>query len=319
MMLNKPKKLSEFARKITCLSAIVVFALSLISLFGRYPFVELTTHFRLQYVWVSIIFIGALCFFRSWKIVPLAVFTLIFNLYFVVPFYSKPEKILTEAHNVRFMLANVQGNNRNYVNLLEAVKANNPDVVVLQEVNPHWWNNIESLTLEYPHYKDVVRPGGSGLAFFSRYPIERAEVLTLDDSAHPALVCVIRIENTALSIFTLHPPTPMSAKKFNYRNGQFAQIAEMMRNTAEPKMLIGDLNTTMWSPYFTDLLSNSGLRDARIGNGIYPSWNAFLPSIFGIPIDHCLTGKQIEVENLATGDYTGSDHRPLLIDLRIGK
>lgn len=304
----------------TSASAIVLFALSLISLFGRYPFIELTTHFRLQYVWVSIICIGALCFFRSWKIVPFAVFTLIFNVYFIAPYYfaAPPENNMPAMHNVRFMLANVQGNNRNYSELIEAVKANNPDVVVLQEVNQYWWKNIEALTAEYPNFKDVVRPGGSGLAFFSRYPIERAEVLTLDDSAHPALVCVIKIENTALSIFTLHPPTPMSARKFNYRNGQFAQTAEMLKNTAAPKMLIGDLNTTMWSPYFTELLENSGLRDARTGRGIYPSWNAHLPSLLGIPIDHCLIGEKIEVENITTGDYTGSDHRPLIIDLRIG-
>lgn len=319
LMFTKRIKLSELARKITYLSAIIICAFSLLSLFGRCPYIELTTHFRLQYVLGSLICIVVLSFFRCWKIVPLAILSAVFNLYFVVPYYfaAPTENNLAAAQNVRFMLANVQGNNQNYSGLLEAVKANNPDVVVLEEVTDKWWENVERLTADYPNFKALPRPGGSGLAFFSRFPIEKAEVLTLDDSTHPALLCAIKIEKTALSIFIMHPPTPVTTRKFNYRNGQFARIAAMTANTAEPKMLIGDLNTTMWSPYFTDLLQDSGLRDARIGQGIYPNWHALLPAFLGIPIDHCLISEKIEVENIATGDYTGSDHRPLLIDLKV--
>lgn len=92
-----------------------------------------------------------------------------------------------------------------------------------------------------------------------------------------------------------------------------------MKNAAEPKLLVGDFNTTMWSPYFADLVKDSGLRDARTGRGLYPSWNAALPAFLRIPIDHCLVGDKIEVESLETGNYTGSDHRPLILNVGIEK
>lgn len=215
------------------------------------------------------------------------------------------------------MLANVQGNNKNYSELVQAVKFVKPDILVLQEVTENWWENIQELKSEFPNSKPVVRSGGSGLVLFSRYPIESTNILTFDSSTHPALFCVINLEGTLLSILTIHPPTPMRSDKFAYRNGQFAQAAVILKTALEPKLLIGDLNTTMWSPYFTDLIQNSGLRDARVGQGLYPSWNDLMPAFLRIPIDQCLIGDKIEVESIETGNYTGSDHRPLIINLKI--
>lgn len=321
-MFIEPIRPSGLARKITSFTTAIVFALSLFSLFGRYPYLELTTHFRLQYTWISFACIIALCIFRAWKIVPLAVSCALFNLFFIFPYYypSPPHpKNDSSAADLRLMLANVQGNNTDYASLIEAVKSADPDVAVLQETTGKWLDNIQPLNADYPYSKFVPRGGGSGLAVLSRYPLESAEILTLDASTHPALFCRINLDSTTLSVFTMHPPTPMRRDKFDYRNGQFRQAAAILKTTPEPKLIIGDLNTTVWSPYFAELLKDSGLRDARLGNGLYPSWNAILPPFLGIPIDHCLISEKIEVERIATNGYFGSDHRPLLVNLRIEK
>lgn len=320
MFINRIRLL-KFINKLTYLTAAFVSTATLISLFGRYPYLELFTHFRLQYAWLSLICIAGLSGFGSWKLALLMTVLAAFNAAQFIPYYyaaQSPENTLPAFH-LRLMLANVQGNNSNYGGLIEAVKSVNPDIFVLQEVTDEWWANVQILSADYPYYKSVPRPGGSGLVLFSRYPIESAEVLTLDDSTHPALISVINLDGTPLTVFTMHPPTPVTARKFNYRNGQYAQAAALLKAAPEPKLLIGDLNTTMWSPYFTDLIENSGLRDARIGKGLYPSWYAILPSFLRIPIDHCLVGEKIAVENITTGDYTGSDHRPLIVDVKVEK
>lgn len=318
-MLINHEILRKTVNRFTYLVAIFVSTLTLTSMFGRYPYLELSTHFRLQYAWLSLICVTGLFAYRSWKWVLLVTVVFFFNVSQIIPYWYVVQQQTTAlpAINIRVMLANVQGNNGDYSSLIAAVKSINPDILILQEVTAKWWENIKVLNTDYPFYEDVPRAGGSGLVLFSRYPIDTADVLTLDASTHPALFSKISLKGTQLSILTIHPPTPMRQDKFAYRNGQFSQVAEIMKTSAEPKMLIGDLNTTMWSPYFKDLVRESGLRDVRIGKGLYPSWNAVLPSFLRIPIDHCLVGEKIRIDNIETGSYTGSDHRPLIIDMKI--
>jgi endonuclease/exonuclease/phosphatase (EEP) superfamily protein YafD len=309
--------------KLTCnfiqAASIAVFVLTIASFFGRLPYLELTTHFRLQYLWFSIICTISLCFFKNWKFLIPCLFCAVFNGIYIFPYYLPDDYQLKDAPaiNVKLMLANVEGRNKKYDKLLASVKSANPDIIVLQEVTDEWWRQVNSLTSDYPHYKAVPRPGGGGLALLSRFPLEQADVLILDTSNHPAIFSKINLDGTTLSILSIHPPTPMRKHKFNYRNGQFAQAASLMKSTPNPKVLIGDLNVTIWSPYFTDLITDSGLRDVRKGRGIYPSWNTLLPNFMRIPIDHCLVGDGIEVGNVKLGDYTGSDHFPLIVDLKL--
>jgi endonuclease/exonuclease/phosphatase (EEP) superfamily protein YafD len=188
-------------------------------------------------------------------------------------------------------------------------------MAVLQEFTEEWQKHLNILDAQYPHSTVVPRPGGSGMAVFSRYPLEHAEVLTLDASTHPALLVRVNVEGTRLTVLSLHPPTPVRPEKFANRNEQFANAASIMKGAGVPKVLIGDLNTTMWSPYFTDLIRGSGLRDARLGFGLSPSWPVPLPPPFQIPIDHCLVGEEITVEGIRTGRRVGSDHRPLIVNI----
>ena len=39
-----------------------------------------------------------------------------------------------------------------------------------------------------------------------------------------------------------------------------------------PIMVVGDLNATMWSAPYRSLIDSTGLRNARRGFGILPSW-----------------------------------------------
>jgi len=313
--------LLKLVKNLTYVTVAIISALTLISLLGRYPYLELSTHFRLQYAWISLICIVVLSFLRSWKLVLPVTLCAFFNLAQIIPYYYAPPRQIQDlpSNTLKIMLANVEGSNKNYPALIQTVKSVNPDLVVLQEITERWWANIREFTSDYPYFKAVPRPGGSGLAIFSRYPIELAEVLFFDDSTHPALFCKINLEGTLLTVLAIHPPTPMKPIKFAYRNGQLAQAASIMKSAAEPKLLIGDFNTTMWSPYFEALVNDSGLRDARLGKGIYPSWHARLPPFIRIPIDHCLVSEKIEVNSIETGNNSGSDHRPLILNLRIEK
>lgn len=90
--------------------------------------------------------------------------------------------------------------------------------------------------------------------------------------------------------------------------------------------MVGDLNITMWSPYYKRFARQTGLRNARQGFGILPSWptketysqiSPALSLLLAIPIDHCLISPEIKVLNIRTGPNVGSDHRPVITDLLI--
>lgn len=302
-----------------CSAALAVSGLIFLTLFGRYPFLELTVHFRLQYAISSLVCLVLLAFFRRWKLTLLMLTCGIFNFVPIIPYYFAVSHQIdnTNAQELRLMTANVAMRNENYADFYNSVETSAPDILVLQEVTEEWNQEIQPLRSVYPYSEILPKQGGAGLALFSRYPLESAKVLFADSSMHPALLAVINFHGTALTILLMHPLTPMRPDKFTNRNEQLEAAAALMKSTPEPKLLVGDLNTTMWSPYYSDLVENSGLHDARIGRGLYPTFESDLPLLLSIPIDHLLTGEAIQVENFKFGTPTGSDHRPLVIDLKI--
>jgi endonuclease/exonuclease/phosphatase (EEP) superfamily protein YafD len=304
--------------KLTVITLIAVWAVTLISLFGHHAYLELATHFRLQCVLTSAACLLLLIHFHSWKLLPFAVCCAFLNSLSILPYYSRDFSPVgySVATNLRLMQINVLGSNEKYATLIGSISAAHPDIVVLQELTDEWWNQVKVLNSEYPYSRAVPRPGGSGMAILSRFPLVAVEELSLDSSTHLALLAKVDVQGTTVSLLSLHPPTPMRADKFLNRNQQFARAASIMKAISGVRILVGDLNTTMWSPYFADLVRESGLRDARKGFGLSPTWPMPLPSFLQIPIDHCLVSDDVVVEGIRTGQRTGSDHRPLVVDLQ---
>jgi endonuclease/exonuclease/phosphatase (EEP) superfamily protein YafD len=312
---------TQLIHKLLVVLLIILWLLTLISLFGHHVYLELATHFRLQYALAASVCIVLLIVFHSWRLLPFALCCAIFNWVYVLPYYSAPPRNDAKSTTapLRLMLVNVEWANRNYVALTEAVGEAHADMIVLQEFTPAWRDHLQDLSAEYPYYEPIPRPEGAGMALFSRYPLTGVEVLTLDSSTHVAVLARVHVEGTAVSILSLHPPTPVRSDKFVDRNRQFTEAASLLRAISGPKVLIGDLNTTMWSPYFRELVKDSGLQDARLGFGLKPSWPMPLPALFQIPIDHCLVSDDMEVVAVRTWGTTGSDHRALILDVRFEK
>lgn len=309
----------ELIHLLVVLTTVVVSVFTLASLFGRRQCLELTTHFRLQYALAATACTVLLVFFHSWKLLPLALVCAVVNCRFILPYYVAARVAsATDALSLRLMHANVLVSNKNYAALTALVEEAQPDIVVLQEFTEAWQEQLRHpLGSQYPYSKLAPSPGGSGMAIYSRHPLEEAQVLTLDASDHLAILARVNLYGVPLTILALHPPTPIRPKDFPRRNQQFARAASIMRETTGPKLVVGDLNMTVWSPYYTDLLAESGLRDARQGFGLLPSWPMPLPTPFQIPIDHCLVGDGVVVQGVRTGRRTGSDHRPLLVELSV--
>lgn len=81
-------------------------------------------------------------------------------------------------------------------------------------------------------------------------------------------------------------------------------------------LIIGDLNSTPWSPRFETLTRNGGLVNSQNGFGVQASWPSGI-GFFGIPIDHALHGEELTTVERSLGPGYGSAHRSLYITVAL--
>jgi endonuclease/exonuclease/phosphatase (EEP) superfamily protein YafD len=239
----------------------------------------------------------------------------------IMSLYFPPEfaAIASPERRLRLLLSNVLTSNKQRAALIELTRAKQPDLLVLQEVSAEWIKDLNILRDQLPYSIAEPRDDNFGIALYSRIPFVEAKVVVPLNAALPGILAKINVNGQTVSILTIHTAPPVSSHElFLLRNSQLREAAMTMRSLPEPKILIGDLNTTVWSPYFSKLVEESGLRDARQGFGVIPTWPANFPSpLMKIPIDHCLVSHDIRVVNIGAGPRVGSDHLPLIIDLEI--
>ena len=97
------------------------------------------------------------------------------------------------------------------------------------------------------------------------------------------------------------------------RDRQILALARFAAKQEGEVILLGDMNTTSWSYTFQDLLHESGLHDSRRGFGLQPTWPENMP-LMRVPIDHVLHSSGIQISYRCTGPFSGSDHRPVIVD-----
>lgn len=275
---------------------------------------ELLCHFRVQYFWGLAASFAMFAFLRHWFLAATAAVLAAANLALIVPLYFGPSDSPPAGSRVRVLSLNVHFLNRDFERTLALIRNERPDVVFLMEFTPAWAEAMQVLKADYPYSHEIPRHSPAGVALFSRHEITDLEVHELHDVRLPTLIAGITTPQGRLTLVGTHPSSPGSAKHFDARNRQLAEVAKLAAERSGPVVLIGDLNTTGWSPYFHDLLQVSQLRDSRLGYGVEPTWPWF-PLPLRIPIDHCLVSREISVADRRVGPAVGSDHRPLVLDL----
>lgn len=290
--------------------------------YGAYGhhYLELISHFRVQYLYLQLFCMTGLLLLRQWRIIAFSVIGLALNLIPVLPYYQPhPNTNLAHAHHLRVLQINLLGPNQNHAKVLQYIHSINPDIIGAEEVRPHWSQALTDSLTEYPYR--VIEPEDTafGIALFSKYPLRQTQVVKFGQPFGPrkryfaSIVTNVQYDRPFTVIVT-HPLPPM--RGFSVRNSQLADIARHRPAYQENLMLIGDLNVTPWSPYFQDLLKNSGLRDSQLGFGVQSSWQSPIPGVM-IPIDHVLVSPRFSVLARELGPDIGSDHRPVLVDLSL--
>jgi endonuclease/exonuclease/phosphatase (EEP) superfamily protein YafD len=304
-----------FLKRIKLLAVSVVL-LSLAGYLGTvYWMFELTSHFKVQYFALSLFCALVFSKVRLWGWASLSLLGIVLNGIVVLSWYVPNTETSAQNPHLRLLLANVNIRNKNYSALLELAKTENPDILIVQEANAGWIKQLKMLA-KFPYRVAPPKSYGFGTVLVSRFPFEQTQILSLGSGGLESILVKIKINGKPISLLTTHPLPPISPELFRHRNSQLFAVNSVIKQLSTPKILIGDLNISMWSPVYSKLLSNTGLVNARQGIGILPTWPTTLPFLM-IPIDHCLISSDINVVNIRTGRRIGSDHLPLIVELAI--
>ena len=216
---------------------------------------------------------------------------------------------------IRLLIANVEYENRNSRDLITAVKALNPDVVLLTEPGAWWHAQLVPLERDLPYVVRQPQEDTWGMLLYSRLPLVQPQVRFLVEKNIPSIAAQIRLRSGDLvQLYGVHPRPPRPGDDTGERDTELTHIAREVRAQRRPTILAGDLNDVAWSRTSRRLQQEAALRDPRVGRGLFATFSTHLPAGFRWPLDHVFLTSQFGLCALERLNDIGSDHFPLLVE-----
>ena len=297
-------------------AAVVTAVFSLLTLLPvDHSSIQLFTHFRLQYLGVSLLLLVFFLWMRSPWFAGMLLVAATASAALVLPaYFNKPQ--VGDGISLTLLHANVLSSNSEFSRLTTLVTEIQPDIIVLQEISLAWESELRHLRTAYPHGLVEARNGNFGIALLSRLPLRSVSHFDSAPLGYPTIIASVEVGDDVLNVIATHPMIPVNSSFYAARNEQMADIAGLLGNLPGPKMLVGDLNLSQWDINYPGLEEQAGVRSARQGFGIIPTWPTFMPFAM-IPIDHVLVSDSISIKNIYSGPRIGSDHLPLIVTMKL--
>ncbi|WP_207496130.1 endonuclease/exonuclease/phosphatase family protein [Aridibaculum aurantiacum] len=276
----------------------VLCTVALISLFINRPLTQ-------TFVIITVVILALCVLYLGYKIWPYTAFSSI-EMTTVKPNQKK--------NQLKLFAANVYQENTAYHKLLDQVKVEDPDVIMLVETDKKWEQAVKELDKDYPHILKEPRDNTYGLLFYSRFKFVSAEVKYLVEDDVPSVEAVIELPSGEhIKIFGLHPkpPVPGEDDRSTAKDKELMKIAFKAKEEKLPVIVLGDLNDVAWS-YVTGLFrKTSGLLDPRRGRGFFSTFSAFY-WFMRFPLDYVFCSAHFGLINMKRLGKNGSDHFPML-------
>lgn len=278
-------------------------------------FFELASHFRVQLaVALTLLAVGMAFQKRHDAVVVLLVGALLNGGLVLGVARPQPSPVVSHGVPLRVVALNVHTPNRQHDRVVAYLRETEADVIVALEVDSRWARALEALNDRYPHRVVEAREDNFGIVLLSRKPILQSEVVDLPGSEVPSIHVTLNVDGVHLPVLGTHPVPPANSVHAAERNRQLASIAIWAASHSGKAVVLGDLNTTPWSPHFGRLLAEGHLVRAHPRWGVVPTWMADHPWV-ALPLDHVLVSPEIGVTSVEVGPDVGSDHRPVRADL----
>jgi endonuclease/exonuclease/phosphatase (EEP) superfamily protein YafD len=216
--------------------------------------------------------------------------------------------------DLRLVVANVEVGNTDYAAVERLVSQTHPDLFGVTELTPAMAQHLAESLTGYESKVLAVRHDAYGIGVYSRLPLESAKVVRWPADGPPTIVARVRVDNQPVDVVVTHIRTVFAG---SIHTRQLDALAAARGRLGTRVIVCGDFNTPPWSGPLRRFATTTDLRDLYGGRAwsayTWPTW----ASALRVPIDDCFVGGGVGVTDHHDGPDVGSDHRPLVVDVRI--
>jgi endonuclease/exonuclease/phosphatase (EEP) superfamily protein YafD len=289
---------------------------------------ELLTHFHVYFLLAGAVLALVALSLRQWWTAGLSSLIVAASFPVVWPHMHLPPTDLQPQPGpvVRLLFANLHNWKTDLDAMRRLIEAEKPDIVVFTELDPVHDAVLRDVRGLLPFQSAPPRGNAFGVMLLATKPPESLEFdLTMGKYAPLMVAQLCPAESGCLTLLGLHAwrPGPPSTGARDRQLAHAAAVAREHVDKGERVVLVGDLNLTPFSPVFDRLITQSGLWDTNILPAERPrtspsisTWRLANTGI-GLPIDHALVSSGIGIVSRRVGPDIGSDHHPVILDLKI--
>jgi endonuclease/exonuclease/phosphatase (EEP) superfamily protein YafD len=234
---------------------------------------------------------------------------------------TQADPLPSGGRSMTVLAVNTLDGSADVVELVELVRRERPDLGALIEVGP-WYRDRIAPLVEPLGYRLVTATGtdSDGVTdVFGVTALVAAHLgdvtVTVDETRPFPSVGIAGGGLGAMRFVAYHAVAP--------RPGDVSQwstdLGELTRYCAggTPTIVAGDFNATLDHSRLRDVTAGCSDAAAQRGQGLVPTWPTWMPDWFGAQIDHVLVTPPIAAEDFAVHELAGSDHRALVVRLRV--
>ena len=283
---------------------------------------EILCHFRLELGAALALLGGAGLILKAFRPALMTLGLALYSLWPMLVLYVPVATPTPAGGTLRVASVNLLWGTDNAERVIEWLEAEQPDVVFFCELDlPHHAMLAELAQRGWSHQHVYPEPAGWGEPTWGRAMVSRRPFESFDDrEPGPLHDAVVTFEGRALRVIGAHPMRPGRSARTMQRNGTLEHLGELAGESPDV-LVLGDLNTTEFSPLWGELLETGALEDSRRGRGRMGTWLVQVPR-FGWkpplarrPLDHVLVGASVVVVDRRVGPNLGSDHLPVVADV----
>jgi endonuclease/exonuclease/phosphatase (EEP) superfamily protein YafD len=241
-----------------------------------------------------------------------------------------------KAVTIRALTFNVLGSNNEGAPVARTIRAESPDLVFLQELNPRMAADLSvQLQDDYPYHVLLPEEGVTGLGVFSRFPL--ADEGEIPDPAweHGAQVMTMRLEGRTVLLLNVHalsswtPFGPVAyttedfEESYRLRQTQVGLWLDRINEHDGPVIIAGDFNFTDQNAAYQQMAARLEDSHRQVGWGLGHTFPARVLHLGWIPIptrllrlDYVWHSPHWAATSSHVGEWDGrSDHLPFISDL----
>jgi endonuclease/exonuclease/phosphatase (EEP) superfamily protein YafD len=234
-------------------------------------------------------------------------------------YINQPAPAAASSSKIRVAFFNKLYTNYDYEAISQEIIDLKPDVIGFAEFRSEDRQKIAALK-DYKYFlvskcEECNRPNNeSGL--FSLLPMRDPKVFNPEPKDSPIVRATLIGGKGAMDVVVVHPNSPLIPGDLALRNQEIHYLTDLLlEDTKKPTIVMGDFNTTPWSPTYRQFLSRvPHLTDAAAGTGLHSTWGYWPLSIH---IDHILLSKDLKPANFEVESGYGSDHNLIYTDVEL--